>query len=732
MKNPDLRLIAVLAASAVACTPTATMADAATDSATSDMVTSDVATDSDPKDIVANDATTDAEPSDVAPDAQTSADDDLSSAPTVDLTAGVLRSDSVSEGDDQDFVRFEITAETELDIRLAEGHGTAELALIQDLDGDGVLDPGETLDETESVGDAADDVHLTAQPGTYYARVRRVGRGTSNYQLTNTSTSVRRNGRTTPADALDLGALSTEQVHMALANVRDPVDYYRFRVDAASDVTVILDGLAASADADLLLAQDINNDGVVSGDEELMRARAGRAGVSEVLSAQGLPAGTYLLRVDHFLGADTDYTLRLAATPMAAAATPLAPSIAGLSIANPLVRTSGDFTATGTVGPNAPRMFYRVTLGAAGYLALTLSGLTGDADVRVGEDINGNGRLDAARDVNNNTIIEDAEVEIYGWLPETGLAVRRVNVWLPAGTYIVEVFDEFKAEANFTLESVLTPAVAEERPFRFQLNYQGASATFFESVVAPNGMNYRQLVEGAARMLERTVVRSPFAAAPQQVMNVSVLAMDAGVELLGSAGAENNMVAANGYSIPTTCVFTMNTNPAIFPQFRSHPQYFVDTAVHELLHCLGFGFWEMIPDGAGNNYNLIRRRTVAQRGEYLTQIMRGAQPVVTYASLAYGDMLRQFTPVAVPITDDTNSEASDYAHWRIQVFRDEMKVHAGEATGPHTPTSALTVAGLRDLGWEVNYGAAEDYVLPDFRPALTPLHRERSVPSGGR
>ena len=53
-----------------------------------------------------------------------------------------------------------------------------------------------------------------------------------------------------------------------------------------------------------------------------------------------------------------------------------------------------------------------------------------------------------------------------------------------------------------------------------------------------------------------------------------------------------------------------------------------------------------------------------------------------------------------------------FAHWDETRFGVEAMTPYAEALGVATPVSALTLSALRDLGWQVNYGAAQPYQLP--------------------
>jgi hypothetical protein len=80
----------------------------------------------------------------------------------------------------------------------------------------------------------------------------------------------------------------------------------------------------------------------------------------------------------------------------------------------------------------------------------------------------------------------------------------------------------------------------------------------------------------------------------------------------------------------------------------------------------------------------------------------------TYAGLVYGEMQGLNMPLPIPLTTG-EGEGSDLAHWKEEIFGNELMTHEAEAPGVPMPLSKMTIASLQDIGWNVNYGAAEPY-----------------------
>jgi hypothetical protein len=118
----------------------------------------------------------------------------------------------------------------------------------------------------------------------------------------------------------------------------------------------------------------------------------------------------------------------------------------------------------------------------------------------------------------------------------------------------------------------------------------------------------------------------------------------------------------------------------------------VDVITHEMGHVLGIGtIWQLkkLLQGAGkSNPSFI-----------------GAKAKVEYGKL------RGSGPVKVPV-ENTGGPGTKDSHWRETVFRNELM--SGFIAAPNNPISAMTVASLQDMGYEVDVNAAEPYILPNL------------------
>jgi hypothetical protein len=135
---------------------------------------------------------------------------------------------------------------------------------------------------------------------------------------------------------------------------------------------------------------------------------------------------------------------------------------------------------------------------------------------------------------------------------------------------------------------------------------------------------------------------------------------------------------------------------------------------HEIAHTLGFGTtWDQMagPDGLP----LLRQpsldaenRTVQGRDTYFS----GHEAAAAFDRVGGGDYRGG---AKVPVENDTGEygPGSLDAHWRESVFAEElMTSRQAMAAGTNEPLSPVTVAAFADMGYVVDFGAAEEYSLP--------------------
>lgn len=116
-----------------------------------------------------------------------------------------------------------------------------------------------------------------------------------------------------------------------------------------------------------------------------------------------------------------------------------------------------------------------------------------------------------------------------------------------------------------------------------------------------------------------------------------------------------------------------------------------DVILHEMGHVLGFGtLWSTLSLIVGEGSN--------------NPVFIGANAQNEYATLSGRT---DFTPVPVA---NTGGQGTRDGHWRETVFGDELLT--GYISGATRPLSRLSIAAFEDMGYQVNYAAAEPYSVP--------------------
>jgi subtilisin-like proprotein convertase family protein len=124
-----------------------------------------------------------------------------------------------------------------------------------------------------------------------------------------------------------------------------------------------------------------------------------------------------------------------------------------------------------------------------------------------------------------------------------------------------------------------------------------------------------------------------------------------------------------------------------------------DVILHEMAHVLGFGtLW-------GRMGLIVGEGTV-------NPIFVGANAMREYGLLrSAADPTNSNEPTPVPVANTGGAGTRD-GHWREAVFADELLT--GFLSGAVRPISAMSVGCFEDMGYVVNYAAANEFVLPSM------------------
>lgn len=315
---------------------------------------------------------------------------------------------------------------------------------------------------------------------------------------------------------------------------------------------------------------------------------------------------------------------------------------------------------------------YRFTVERSGVFTADLTELSGDADVRL------------IRDVNNNNVVDQGEVLAWQW--ERGTDSESIRSFLEPGYYFLQVNSYNNQTADYTVATDFTAAASDELDFSIQVNFgqglDGLSSSVSDAIME------------AAEIWEQTISHSTFNGVHN--LEIDITGEFSNDNFLAAASRRGFQTDANGRTLPTSGNAFINTR--FIDYYNNNPSYLRDVMVHEFGHVLGFGgFWQ--------RNGLVNFSTATYDAN-------------TYAGLAYGELLGTFTQTAIPLTTGVGP-GSDLVHWSEDVFDFELMTAQAEALSTTTPLSQMTIASLRDIGWNVNYGAAQPYSLPSSSDFLT-------------
>jgi hypothetical protein len=161
--------------------------------------------------------------------------------------------------------------------------------------------------------------------------------------------------------------------------------------------------------------------------------------------------------------------------------------------------------------------------------------------------------------------------------------------------------------------------------------------------------------------------------------------------ILGQAGPTT---LRNGSQLPSTGVMQFDT--ADLANMESNGTLF-NVILHEMGHVLGIGtLWDNLGliQGAGSG----------------SPTYTGANGVAGY-NAARGFMGIWAPASSVPVEGDGGSGTAD-SHWDEDILNTELMTGFVESAGVAMPLSRMTVGSLQDMGYSVNYAAADPFSAP--------------------
>ncbi|MCC1491466.1 pre-peptidase C-terminal domain-containing protein [Cognatishimia sp. F0-27] len=231
-----------------------------------------------------------------------------------------------------------------------------------------------------------------------------------------------------------------------------------------------------------------------------------------------------------------------------------------------------------------------------------------------------------------------------------------------------------------SLTEQAAPPPAPGSDFDITVNYTGnpAYASFFETAAA----RWETIITGDIPDYSD----NRLGAVDDLVISASVVAIDGPGRTLGQAGP-NYLRVDSSLPISGTMQFDQDDLQGMVDK-----GILQDVILHEMGHVLGIG-------------TLWSRLNLVNGFSYV-----GSNAVSEYSALITG------TATAVPVEEDGGPGTAG-GHWDEDLFDRELMTGISE-NSPPMPLSRMTIGSLEDMGYQVNYTAADPYSLPSGVGAL--------------
>ncbi|AFY81031.1 PPC domain-containing protein [Oscillatoria acuminata] len=206
--------------------------------------------------------------------------------------------------DREDYYRFDVSSPMNFNLYLDGLTADADVLFYEDTNRNGVIDSGENIfTNSRRGGINSESFSRILAVGSYFVLVQADSEGR------NTNYTLRLVNQT--SEAVDIGLLNGTRSFSDLVGRTDPRDYYRFNLTSPSSFNLTLDGL--TADADVILYEDTNNNGLIDSGEDIF-TNSRRSGTNSESISRNLPSGNYFIVVTGD-EANTNYNLQISATP---------------------------------------------------------------------------------------------------------------------------------------------------------------------------------------------------------------------------------------------------------------------------------------------------------------------------------------------------------------------------------------------------------------------------------
>ncbi|CAD5944791.1 calcium-binding protein [Planktothrix agardhii] len=220
------------------------------------------------------------------------------------LNGTVTSNEFVGNTDTKDYYRFDVASPINFSLYLDGLGADADVTVYQDSNNNGVIDSNESgIASGSRSGTSSESITRNLGIGNYFVLVEPASQGS------NTNYTLRLVNET--SETANIGVLGGTRTFNEFVGRNDPVDYYRFSLNSPRTFTLSLDGL--SADADVTVYQDSNDNGVIDSNESGI-ASGSRSGTSSESITRNLGIGNYFVLIESGSeSSNTNYNLTLSA-----------------------------------------------------------------------------------------------------------------------------------------------------------------------------------------------------------------------------------------------------------------------------------------------------------------------------------------------------------------------------------------------------------------------------------
>ena len=280
--------------------------------------------------------------------------------------------------------------------------------------------------------------------------------------------------------------------------------------------------------------------------------------------------------------------------------------------------------------------------------------------------------------------IEDARAPFRGVFRPKG-SLADFDGRDPNGTWTLEIKDEAFADGGRLRLWAMEIETADPEPqsnYNIEVNFLGGLSDRQQQIFDAAAARWAEIIVGD--LLEITIMGQTV---DDLRIDAEGVIIDGPGQILGQAGPRLVRTPTDG-GLPITGI--MSFDSADLSQLETNGSL-QNVIVHEMAHCIGIGtLWSSMGllEGEGT-----------------------ANPVFigVNAMREWGNLSGAGRPMPVPVAN-TGGPGTREGHWRESVFGNELMT--GFLGGGINPLSRVTVGALEDMGYEVNYDAADDFSLP--------------------